>query len=151
VTDWSAAALLLAVLGGAGDAPPSAIAPIQFAQLSVRRQITVRVPLRVIPAPRQEAPVQWKENRRGPKCVPARSILAATALKQRSVDLILRDRSRVRAKFDRDCPALDYYFGFYVTPGPDAQICADRDAVRSRVGGVCPIDAFRRLRAVPKD
>jgi hypothetical protein len=148
--DWSAAALMLAALGGS-DAEPNAGAPIQFAQLAVRRQIMVRVPLRIIPAPRQEAPVEWKENRRGPDCVPARSILAATALKQRSVDLILRDQSRLRARLDRNCPALDYYFGFYVTPAQDGQICADRDSIRSRVGGECGIDAFKRLRAVRKD
>ena len=148
--DWSAAALMMAALGG-GDAPPSALSPVRFAQLSVRRQIMVRVPLRIIPAPRQEAPVAWKENRRGPKCVSARSILAATALKQRSVDLIMRDRSRVRARLDRNCPALDYYFGFYVTPAQDGQICADRDFIRSRVGGECGIDGFRKLRAEPKD
>ena len=150
MTDWSAAALMIAVLGG-GEAAPTPLAPMQFAQLSIRRQIMVRVPLRVVPAPRQEAPVHWKENRRGPDCVPARSILAATALKQRSVDLILRDRTRVRAKFARNCPALDYYFGFYVTPAQDGKICADRDSVRSRVGGECSIDAFKKLRAEPKN
>lgn len=151
MTDWGAAALMIAALAGGEDAPPNAIAPIQFAQVSVRRQIMVRVPVRILPAPRQEAPVAWKENRRGPDCVPVRSILAATALKQRSVDLIMRDRTRVRARLDRNCPALDYYFGFYVTPAQDGRICADRDAIRSRVGGECGIDAFKRLRAVPKD
>jgi hypothetical protein len=150
VTDWSAAALMIAALGG-GDVAPGPIAPIQFAQVSIRRQIMLRVPLRVIPAPRQEAPIAWKENRRGPDCVPARSILAATAFKQKSVDLILRDRSRVRAKLEGNCPALDFYFGFYVTPAQDGQICADRDAIRSRVGGECGIDAFKKLRAAPKD
>jgi hypothetical protein len=148
--DWSAAALMIAALGG-GDAAPSAASPIHFAQMSVRRQIMVRVPLRIIPAPRQEAPTKWKESLRGPDCLPARSILAATALKQKSVDLILRDRTRVRAKLDRSCPALDYYFGFYVTPAQDGRICADRDSIRSRVGGECGIDAFKRLRAEPKD
>lgn len=139
---------MVAALGG-GDARPSALAPVQLAQLSIRRQILVRVPLRVYPAPRQEAPVDWKESG-GPRCISARYILAATALTNRSVDLIMRDRSRVRAQLDRSCPALDYYYGFYVATNVDGRICADRDSIRSRVGGECGIDRFRRLRAVPR-
>ena len=44
-----------------------------------------------------------------------------------SVDLILRNRQRVRAKLESSCPALDYYYGFYITPNPDGMVCEDRD------------------------
>lgn len=79
------------------------------------------------------------------KCVSARSVAGATLLGRDSVDLILRDNSRVRAELQNSCPALDYYNGFYISPNSDGMICADRDVIRSRVGGACEIDAFRSL------
>ena len=51
----------------------------------------------------------------------------------------------MRARLQDECPALDYYRGFYVRPQPDGRICADRDAIRTRSGGDCGIDRFRRL------
>ena len=54
----------------------------------------------------------------------------------RSVDFVLADRSRVRAEFDEDCPALDFYGGFYLQPEDD-RLCAKRDAIHSRMGGSC--------------
>ena len=151
--DWSAAALMVAALGQVSEAEPSAIAPMQFAQLTVRRQIMMRIPVRVRPtatATVGESRAEWKEKR-GPKCVSARQIVAATALSQKSVDLVLRDSSRLRARFERSCPALDYYYGFYISPALDGQICADRDSIKSRVGGECGIDRFRTLRAAQRD
>ena len=111
----------------------------------VREQIMVRVQTRRPAA----APVQWKEGK-GPKCVPARAILGASLLGEDSVDLVMRDKSRVRARLDSSCPALDYYYGFYIRPNRDGMICADRDAIRSRVGGQCGIERFRSLQAVAR-
>jgi hypothetical protein len=150
--DWSAAALMVAALGNASG-EPNAASPMQFAQLTIRRQIMLRIPVRTKPdavAVAKESRFEWKEKK-GPKCVAARSVLAATSLSQKSVDLILRDRTRLRARFERNCPALDYYYGFYVSPNPDGLICADRDAIRSRVGGECGIDRFRTLHASLRD
>jgi hypothetical protein len=137
---WSAGALLLLV----GAAPPPDAEPRaeQYAQLVVREQIMVRVQSRGAPA----TPVQWKEGK-GLKCVPARAILGASMPSENSVDLVMRDRSRVRAKLDSSCPALDYYYGFYIRPNSDGMICADRDSIRSRVGGECGIERFRTLQA----
>jgi hypothetical protein len=149
VIEWSAALLMLAALGGV-PAEPSAAAPIQFAQLTVRQQILVRVPVQLRPVRKPDPNVEWKESK-GPKCIAARSIAGATALRQKSFDLILRDRSRIRARLDRSCPALDYYYGFYISPDADGRICADRDSIRSRVGGECEIDAFRKLRPEKRD
>ena len=149
VIEWSAALLMLAALGGVPD-EPSAATPIQFAQLSVRQQVLVRVPVRLRPAPKADSGIEWKESK-GPKCVPARAIAGATALRQKSFDLLLRDRTRIRARLDRNCPALDYYYGFYISPDEDGLVCADRDSIRSRVGGECQIDAFRRLRPEKRD
>jgi hypothetical protein len=149
VIEWSWALLVLAALDGVPD-EPNAIAPMQFAQLTVRQQILVRVPVRLRPATRLDDKIEWKESK-GPKCVAARAIAGATALRQKSFDLVLRDRSRIRARLERSCPALDYYYGFYITPDTDGQICADRDSIRSRVGGECQIDTFRKLRAEKRD
>ena len=140
---WGAGLLL--VLVGAAPPPEPPVQPEQYAQLVVREQIMVRVQSRGAPA----APVQWKEGK-GPKCVPARAILGASMPSENSVDLVMRDRSRVRARLDSSCPALDYYYGFYIRPKADGMICADRDSIRSRVGGECGIERFRTLQATAR-
>ncbi|HYD38416.1 MAG TPA: hypothetical protein VEA60_12430 [Allosphingosinicella sp.] len=131
----TAAALLLAA--AAPSAAPSQ-RPAQYGQSLVREQVIIRF--------RQSTPtrIEWKEGK-GPKCIPARGILAATRAVKDSVDLILRSRQRVRAKLESSCPALDYYYGFYITPNPDGMVCEDRDNIRSRMGGACEIDRFRSL------
>jgi hypothetical protein len=141
-----AAAMLLLTAGGAD--PPRRPAALQYSQIIVREQIVVRVPARLRDAP--DAGIRWKEKK-GPKCVPARQVIAAAVISRSSVDLILRDRSRLRAKLDTSCPALDFYYGFYVTPNPDGLICADRDVIRSRMGGECGIDKFRTLEMSKRD
>lgn len=127
-----ATVVALLLYGGSGAEP------VLLAQLTIRQQIIIRVPTRPPPTD----PVEWKENN-GPKCVPA-SALAGALVSKRGVDLLLRGGRRVRARLDR-CPPLDYYSGFYVRPGPDGRVCADRDTIRVRSGGSCEIDAFRLL------
>lgn len=148
MVDWSAAAFLLAMLSDA-PAEASPADPIQFAQVMIREQILIRVPARPVPG-RPQAMVEWKEDK-GPKCVAMNSIAGAGLVGQNSVDLILRDRSRIRAKLEKSCPALDYYYGFYIRPSGDGQICSDRDAIRSRMGGQCEIEKFRSLSAKAKN
>ena len=63
------------------------------------------------------------------------------------VDFILSDRARMRAQFDENCPALDFYSGFYLQLEDD-RLCAHRDAIHSRIGTSCTIERFRQL--VPK-
>lgn len=140
------AGLLLALT--AGSWPAEAEGPVQLAQVTVRQQIIVRVPMRPRPGP-VGPPVEWKEGK-GPKCVPARDIAGATMLTRDSVDLVLRDNSRVRARLETSCPALDYYHGFYINPAADGRICADRDTIRSRMGGTCQIENFKALTPVPR-
>jgi hypothetical protein len=142
---WGAAALLSFVLGL--NQPASPAQPAQYEQVTVRGQLIVRVPVRMGQATPLASLFEWKESK-GPRCVPLRSIAGAALLSENSVDLILRDRSRVRARLERRCPELDYYYGFYVTPNADGQLCADRDMIRSRIGGQCGIDRFRNLMAV---
>jgi hypothetical protein len=146
----AAAALLLALAGAA--APSAGEAQTRYGQVTVRERIMIRVPDALPGAGRAAQPqaLRWKEKK-GPKCVPMRAIAGAALIGQNSVDLILRDRSRIRAKLESSCPALDYYHGFYVTPTSDGQICADRDPIRSRMGGECGIDKFRTLELVRAD
>ncbi|HEX8191905.1 MAG TPA: hypothetical protein VF552_03310 [Allosphingosinicella sp.] len=137
------AAWLMLVFGSAGQAPPPGNV---YAQVTVRQQIIVRVPRAIRNAPISAA-TQWRESR-GPRCIAARSVAGATLLGQNSVDLLLQDRSRVRVKLENGCGGLDFYQGFYVNGTADGMICADRDAVRSRMGGQCGIDQFRTLTPV---
>jgi len=139
-----AAAFLLLAFGGGQGARQQRAQP--GLGVSVRHQIIIRVPQG---RPRQIATagaslIRWRESG-GPRCISANTIIGATLIGQNSVDLILRDSTRLRARLESRCPALDYYRGFYVNATADGRICADRDAIRSRAGGECQIDAFRTL------
>jgi hypothetical protein len=139
---WNAALLLAAMTGTPqGDAAPE---PMRYAQLVVRQQIIVRLPGRPMPGAPLEQSIEWKEGK-GPKCLPAHAIGWATLHGPDSVDFILRNNRRIRAKLKHGCPALDYYQGFYIAPSDDGMVCADRDAIRSRAGGICEISRFRTL------
>lgn len=139
------AALLWLAFGGASDA----VAQGQgYGQAIVRQRLIIRVPPNA-PRVSSSSPVfsRWREGR-GPRCIAMRSVAGATLLGEDSVDLVLRDRSRVRAHLERGCVALDFYRGFYVDGTEDGMICADRDSIRSRMGGECEIERFRSLTAV---
>jgi hypothetical protein len=146
---WAAAAALPFAAAGSAAEPapaPQAGRADQYAQLVVTERIMIRTMRMPQPLPSEPPKTKWKEKK-GPKCIPARGIAGAALISQNSVDLILRDNRRLRAKLERSCPALDYYYGFYITPNPDGRVCADRDVIRSRMGGQCRIDRFRLLKA----
>jgi hypothetical protein len=137
-----AALLLLAFEGG--DQQP---APGSQGTITIHQQIIIRIPAGPGSAMPAAAPmVRWREHR-GPRCVDPRRIVGALFPEPDSVDFILRDNSRIRARLDRRCPALTFYRNFYLTMNEDGRICADRDSLRSRIGGECQIDEFRTLRA----
>jgi hypothetical protein len=112
-------------------------------RLVVQDEIILRIP--VAPHPGGPA-VQWSEHK-GPKCIPVSAIRAALLSGPEQVDFIFANRARVRAQFDEDCEALDFYGVFYLQPGGD-RLCAGRDAIHSRMGGSCTIERFKLL--VPK-
>jgi hypothetical protein len=85
----------------------------------------------------------WEEHK-GPKCIPARKIRGAMVAGREHVDFVLYDRTRIRARLSDDCPALDFYSGFYLTPD-DGRVCAKRDSIHSRIGSSCRIERFRGL------
>jgi hypothetical protein len=107
--------------------------------LVVEREVIMRIPVR----PRPVQPYIWEEKR-GPKCIEASNIRAAALSGRETVDFLLFDRTRLRAQLSEDCPALDFYNGFYVTP-EKGKLCARRDEIHSRIGRSCTIERFRRL------
>jgi len=118
--------------------------PVAMQQTVTRLVVQDEVILRVPVEPHALDPqVEWVE-RKAPKCVPIRAIRGALLTSPEQVDFILAGGGRVRAKFDEDCPALDFYGGFYLEPQDD-RLCAGRDAVHSRIGGSCTIDRFKQL------
>lgn len=134
---------LLPMLFGMAGAAASAEEP-RVRSLVVQNELIIRVP--VSPTPRR---FEWTEHD-GPKCINARAIRGAFLSGSDSVDLITVRRRRIRAELSQDCPALDFYEGFYLKP-EDQRICVKRDVIRSRMGGSCPIERFRLLVPKPRD
>ena len=139
MTLFTLLALLPALLGMAGwqgaDAPA-------VRRVLVADQMIIKVPVRPLPP----SEFEWVE-RKGPRCLPASVIRGALLTGRDHVDFMLPQKQRIRARFDDDCPALDFYGGFYLKTD-DEQICARRDSIHSRMGGSCRIERFRHL--VPK-
>lgn len=131
--------LLPMLFGSAGAFAPSEEPRVR--SLVVQDELIMRVP--VVPIERQ---FEWVELE-GPKCINARAIRRAFLSGSDSVDLVTVRRRRIRAELSQDCPALDFYDGFYLKP-EDQRICVKRDVIRSRMGGSCRIERFRLL--VPK-
>lgn len=138
------AALLLAAAPGDEGADERTIeqAAGGVAQIVIQ-QVIIRVPRAGQRIPAAARSMQWRESG-GPRCIPARQIAGAVPAAD-TVDLVLRDNRRLRARLGRGCPALDYYRGLYVAANRDGQVCAGRDAIRSRIGGQCDIVQFRTL------
>lgn len=136
------AILAYAALSAAASGAPAE--RVEFAQLTIRQSVVVRVPTRPGPPPIDKR-IKWKESK-GPKCVPVTALRGAAITGEDRVDLFLKGGPRLRAKLDGDCRALDFYSGFYVRPHADGRVCADRDMILARGGGKCVIERFRLLR-----
>lgn len=147
----AALALPLAASGQGKQQPsPASVAPTRLAQVRIQQHIVIRVPRpepvrrAAAPAPAPLPPIAWVE-RRTDDCVAVESLSGAAIIRSDSVDLVLSGGRRVRAKLGNECPALDFYAGFYLKPNKDGKVCAKRDAFRSRAGGECRIRSFRAL------
>ena len=108
-------------------------------RMIIRDELVIHIPIGRRPPP----VVEWIE-RKGPKCLPASMIAGAAMSGPSSIDFVLRNRQRVRARLDNDCAGLDFYGGFYVEPEGGA-VCARREEIRSRAGASCRIERFRLL------
>lgn len=129
--------MLLALFAApAGPASPT------VTRMVIEQTVIWRVPLQPRP---MMAQIEWIE--RGgpsPRCIPVARIRRALLSGPEHVDFVFARGGRIRAEFDEDCPALDYYGNFYLQPR-DGRLCAGRDAVRSRIGESCTIGSFRQL------
>ncbi len=132
-------AMLLAM--GEADRPPAPTVP-SVRVMTVQRQMILRVPVH----PHPQMNFQWEEEK-GPKCLPVAALAGAMLSGPDSIDIVLRNRQRVRARLENECKGLDFYGGFYLQT-EDGQFCARRDVIRNRMGGTCQIEKFRML--VPK-
>lgn len=132
-------ALLLAA-GGSDQAASRPEPPVRV--MTIEQQMILRIPVR----PHPPTILHWEEEK-GPKCLPVAAIAGAVLSSRDSVDILLRNQQRLRARLDDDCDGLDYYGGLYLETA-DGQFCAKRDSIRSRMGGTCRIEKFKTL--VPK-
>lgn len=98
----------------------------------------------------RELPLIWKEKK-APKCVAMRNILGMQAVQRDSIDLITRQKQRLRAQLNRGCRALDFYAGFYMQGSKDGRLCEGRDQIHARTGAKCEVDKFRLMVPVPRD
>ena len=142
-------ALLLAVGAVPGrDARPPEEDVVELAEITIRQrfeQVITRVrTLRAPPVPQS----RWKEKK-GPKCLATDMIAGAAVTGSDTIDFVLKGGTRLRAQLEDDCPAIDYYQGFYLAPTADRKLCADRDSIHARSGGECEIGRFRTLVPLP--
>jgi hypothetical protein len=138
MTMWGLLPLLLALLG----AQPGAVGQT-VTRLIIQDEVILRVPVQARPLFPE---FEWVEKK-GPKCIPAGAIQRALLSGPEQVDFILVNHARIRAQFEENCPALDFYGGFYLQSA-DERLCVHRDAIHSRIGSSCTIDRFKEL--VPK-
>ncbi|WP_333573047.1 hypothetical protein [Sphingomonas sp.] len=121
--------------------------PAEMARASAFQQhVTIHVPRMTVTTTTivvREAPSMVE--RRAKSCVAVDRIQGFTVNAADSVDLILEDGSLLRAKLGAECPALGFYSGAYLKPTKDSKFCAGRDALRSRSGRTCPVQAFKNL------
>lgn len=113
-------------------------------QMTIHERIVIHMPIARGKPVDQMSPIAWKEKH-GPKCIAIADLGGALISGPASVDLVLTGGRRIRAKLDGNCRPLDFYGGFYIKPGVDGRVCADRDTIRVRSGASCQIDDFKRL------
>jgi hypothetical protein len=145
------ATLSMMMLFASGTMPagePAHPMPAGLLQSRIQQYIVIRVsrlpPERMSIPAQPIPPLEWSE-RKADKCIRTEELTPVAFARPDSVDLMLVNGRRMRAKLDSDCSALDFYSGFYIKPREDGQLCAHRDSFRSRSGGECQIKAFRTL------
>jgi hypothetical protein len=125
--------------------------PITYAQLRIEKRVIIRVPRRRPSplAPRtgfsEEVPQQAYREKKIGKCLPMDNILGVQMFEDRFLDLVTKDRKRVRAQLEEKCQARSFYSGFYMEKTGDGKMCAGRDILHSRTGAKCEIERFREL------
>ncbi|TKD49960.1 hypothetical protein [Sphingomonas baiyangensis] len=117
----------------------------------IRQHIVVRVP-RLSLASRPIAastaaplpPISWTEQK-AEDCVPLDTLAGAAITRPDSVDLLMVNGRRMRARLGPECQSMGFYGGLYLRPTADGRLCVHRDRMRSRSGGECSIEQFHTL------
>jgi hypothetical protein len=118
---------------------------VQISQLQIEQSTIIRIRPATVTVPNTAIPqMRWHEKK-GPNCIQVNSLAGALVSSADSIDILLRGGTRLRARLEKSCAALDFNQGFYVKPSKDGRICEDRDTVRSRMGAECQIDKFKTL------
>jgi len=123
----------------------------RYAQVRIERRVIIRVPRRrpsrtqpMADLRSKVVPRKYKEKKIG-RCLPMNDILGVQMSGGLELDLVTKDRRRIRARLEKKCQARSFYSGFYMEKSKDGKICADRDILHSRTGSKCEIDRFRLL------
>ncbi|URW76077.1 hypothetical protein M9980_02260 [Sphingomonas donggukensis] len=147
----AALALTLPAAAGGQRTPPPVAPTVGSSTVIIQQRMIIRVPRLpggrtpvAAAAARSPFAAQWTEKK-ADRCVPVTRLAAAAINGPDSVDLMLNGGQRLRAKLGDECPALDFYSGFYVQMAKDGKVCARRDSIRSRSGRECRIEWFRTL------
>ncbi len=151
-----ASSALLMVLAAPAAAPQPPPRDWDGAAHTLTQQMVIHVPqvtftsrttiiTRSLPMPPPPPAAPMLVERKPKDCVKADTVLGYEWTRSDSIDLILTDGSRLRAKLGAGCPAIGFYGGFYVKRSPDGKMCAKRDSLLSRSGATCDIRQFRSL------
>ena len=127
--------------GSAGDDPQHYVIHVPRMTITTTTIVTTRSRA---PAPPAPPPVALVEGR-ATDCVRMQRIVGFAVTRPDSVDLVLNDGSRMRARLGDNCRSIGFYSGFYVRPNPDGKMCVNRDTIRARSGGSCNIQGLRTL------
>lgn len=149
----------IAVPGGVIVAPPPEVEGANQTAV-IEQQVMIRVPAsrsQVVGFSRsstmiedEPVAVDWREVK-APRCIPMRQILGVQYTQKSSIDLITRERQRIRAGLDSECRAADFYSGFYMSATKDGNLCANRDMIHARSGARCDVNKFTQLVPVPRE
>lgn len=124
-------------------------------QVRIEQHVIIRITpgdpalLRDLPLPEPQPAPEHMRERRIPPCMPVTMIAGVRPLASNRLLLFLRNRRLIAADLSRNCPARDFYLGFYISPTSDGQLCVGRDTIHSRAGTSCTISQVREL--IPKD
>lgn len=83
------------------------------------------------------------------RCIGVNNIAGAVVFGDRAVELTMTGGQRWRLYFAQGCPTLTFYNGFYYRRAQSGKLCAGRDAIISRSGGVCDIASIVAIKGAP--
>lgn len=122
----------------------------EYNQVRIDQRIIIRLPSPAVApatvgAERQSiAKLKYKEQKIG-KCLWVDKLGGSRPGPDRTLDLLTRDGTLVRAYLGEGCLAREFYAGAYMERSSDGKLCVDRDLLHARTGAKCAVDKFRLL------